>query len=260
MKATFAIITALFCLVFCNEFSFAKDFAASDYFPLNPGKTLSYEIEMGYVEPIAYEENVWRTNNASATTSTRRDFMGIGTNIPRKIFLLELKLNEPEKSRAKTQHSAEVEVLVKKDELGVYKNAKQIFWSIDRDNLVCRETVVNSPDESIAPEGISANGISERVLLFQGKAGAKIGRSGSIKNSHDTITFNGLENLPGLNTPALHFTRRVEIGFADSTDKKEYTLYIHKQFEEHSYFVKGKGLVYLEQRIEGIPSMIWRQP
>ena len=253
-----AIIIVVFFCTTLQKNACGENVDITDYFPIRAGIKLCYEIEMGYVEPLAYQEAVWHKNNISIATSTRREFEAVGTDVPKKIFLLELETKEPEKIPGQINLPTRVEVVVKKDELDIYKNAKQIFWSIDSGNLVCKETVIYFPNRAIAPKGMDKNGISERVLLFCGKAGTKIGRSGNFKNSHDTLLFSGIENAPESNTPALHFVRRVKVGFADADKTKKFTLSIDKEFEEHSFFVKGKGLVYLEQIIEKNISMIWR--
>ena len=254
MKTIWFIFVNFLVFTFAQENFGAEKIQLSDYFPMRVGTTLSYTIEMGYVEPISYEEFVW----PGSTSSNRRDFEAIGTNEPKKIFLLDLKIKDPEKNYEQMKNLHGVEDVVEKDELGIYKNAKQVFWAINPDNSMCLEIAVCPPKKSIAPDDVDKDGISEKALLFQVKSDKKINRNKNFKGSHDTLLFAGIKNIPGSDIPALHFIRNVKVGFPDSEKAETFTLSIHKAFEEHSYFVKGKGLVYLEQIIGGNTSMIWK--
>lgn len=255
-RIALAAIVACFSCLLTQETSVAQKSATSqdsiphfaDYFPLRIGSTFSYTIEMGYVEPVAYEEIKW-----PEATATRRVFNNVEYT-PRKTFLLELKIKGQTKNLGQNKLQNGFEVSVEKDELGVYKNAKQIFWLTDPKHFSFHEIAVCPPNESITPKGFDKDGVSERVLLFQGKAGTKIDRIKYFNNPHDTLTFNGIEKVPGSDILALHFTRHVNSGLPDDPPDSALT----DEFEEHSYFAKGKGLVYLEQRIGGNTSMTWR--
>ena len=204
---------------------------------------------MGYVEPVAYEEIKW-----PGATATKRIFNN-AEYAPRKTFLLELKIKGPAKNLEQSKiHPGWFEVSVEKDELGVYKNAKQIFWSVDPSHQTFREVAIYQPDDSMTPKGFSEDGTSERVLLFHGKAGTKIDRTKYFKSPHDTLTFNGIEKFPGQEAPVLHFVRHVNAGLPDGTPNPNSM----DEFEEHSYFARYKGLVYREQRIGGNTSMTWK--
>lgn len=93
-------------------------------------------------------------------------------------------------------------------------------------------------------------GFSERILLFSGKKGSIITRTNSKGEplKDQDLQFLGQENYNGV--PCLVFLRTVYPGETTSS-------HLDKGFTEQLWFGKGKGLVRLEQKIDGQKSMTW---
>jgi hypothetical protein len=220
----------------------------NDYFPTKPGTTLTYKIEIGEVTPLLYEEVDWPQGKGYDSTASRGVFVA-ATKQPdgtrKKTFCLVMRVV------GSTPKLNGVEVAVEKDDLGVYENAKQVFWSATADGqFMCREVVIYPPYEPRAPQGFTGDGCSTRTMFFSGKQASQ---QDVADDSQDRLIFKGTSVVPGLHVFGLHFVRTVESNPNSSSGVD----YLNQGFEEHSYFVKGKGLVFRQQKIGGKVSMTW---
>ena len=75
------------------------------------------------------------------------------------------------------------------------------------------------------------------------------------KDPKDKLLFHGVEDQVGFGEhgPLLHFLRSVEAPDKDDAESSE----LDRAFTEDYWFAKGKGLVRLEQKVEGKRSMVW---
>ena len=147
---------------------------------------------------------------------------------------------------------------MEKDELGVYQDVQQIFWvPSTHGRFICQETVIYSAGKTKPSNDIIGEGQSTRNLFFVDKPGTQIGRTDNFDNPHDKLLFNGVDLVPALYVNGLHFVRTVGAGFYGEDKTADNSSSFTKGFREDIYFVKGKGLVYLEQKVEGKTSMIW---
>jgi len=239
-----------------------------DYLPIAPGTVLVYKIELGDVEPLVYKEVIWPQTKGSIVMVTRSRFWGAikqSDKEQKKVFLLKMKVKGPAAKQGGLEYPVGVELTVEKDELGVYQDAKQVFWAAtSKGRFMCHEVVTYSSDTPGSPQaGAWGNwgaeeGFSMRILFFGERPDTQVGMG---KDSKDKLLFDGIKPVPGSSDSGLHFVRTVEpqakkenIGSIKSIDSSM----LDKGFREDSYFLKGKGLVYLEQKVDGKTSMIWR--
>ena len=96
---------------------------------------------------------------------------------------------------------------------------------------------------------VTDDGFAQQLLFFEQKPGVSIGFG---DKPVDTLTYVGVEqSAPGYTSgPILHFRREVK-----DSDKKESVL--DSGFTEDMWFAQGKGLVVLEQKVDGKTSMVW---
>ncbi|MEI6627521.1 MAG: hypothetical protein WCL61_02915 [bacterium] len=279
------IIIVILCLVLCviGFNTYLKDYKKNannqensnpteaigqpiDYLPTTPGSILEYKIELGSIEPLNYMESINPCGDKVNITSVRGRFIAAliefdkskDSKKPKKILCLKLKVKGPAVKQGMFQRPIGVELVVEKDDLGVYKDAKKIFWSATAaGNFRCNEIVTYPPNlHSLGGGGPwgdwnAEDGFSMRLILFGEKPGTQIS-STSGSDSKDHLIFIGVKNVPGLNVPGLCFLRIVE-----PHSKEHKGDYFSSGFAEVTYFVKGKGMVYLQQRVGEEVSMTW---
>lgn len=223
----------------------------SDYFPTNTGTTWVYEIEIGEVEPLDYRETWWSLSNGKAFCYEMRGrFRALMEDTAPKTFVLEMKVKGPADEQGPLEYPLGVELEIEKDELGIFEDTKQVFWAItSHDRFTVNEVITYSPHSSYSPGyPFVGEGYSIRLVFFGGKPGLMIPIG---EQSKDALLFNGVDTkvseYEGI--PLLNFIRTVEPG-----EKNDY---INKGFSEDMWFAKGKGLVRLEQKVDGEVSMTW---
>ena len=133
---------------------------------------------------------------------------------------------------------------------------------------MCHEVVTYPPDSPGSPSSGAwgtEDGYTMKMFFFDRKPGIQISMGISMEemsmggDPKDLLLFNGIEPVPGLNVSGLYFTRTVkptEKGQKGIGEKSD-TGILDRGFEEHTYFVKRRGLVRLEQKIGGKTSMLW---
>lgn len=92
-----------------------------------------------------------------------------------------------------------------------------------------------------------------QIMFFAERPKIQVGIG---KDPIDTLLFEGVESCQG--TPCLHFIRTVKGGEMDPRvpDTPE-SRYLGSGFTEDTWFAKGKGLIGLEQKVNGKTSMTW---
>lgn len=233
----------------------------SDYFPTDTGTRWIYEIEKGEVDPLHYRVTRWPLRNGKvATTSTRGLFFRppLGDRAL-KTFLLEMSVKGPASKQGPLMWPAGIELDIEKDELGFFEDAEQVFWAITFSGRFEVWTVVTYlPDTSTIVGGSwgswgQEEGYSLRVVFFGEAPGTRIGIG---EKSKDNLLFTGVDTeVPEYEgTPLIHFVRTVEPAEKEEGEDRSYH---EKGFSEDMWFAKGKGLVRLEQKVDGEVSMTW---
>lgn len=249
-------ILALLALAACGGPG-EEQVRAEDFFPSATGQSFTYTIEVREAEPLAYEETLWPLGGDQVMGySSRRRFAAAmdGT----KKFTLTMTVKGPAAKQGPLQYPKGVELVVVTDELGIYQDAKQVFWAIrgssDTHDFAAQQVVTYDQFSPSAPTGggfgmVTDDGFAQQLLFFEQKPGVSIGFG---DKPVDTLTYVGVEqSAPGYTSgPILHFRREVK-----DSDKKESVL--DSGFTEDMWFAQGKGLVVLEQKVDGKTSMVW---
>ncbi len=231
-----------------------------DYLSLEPGTVLNYEIEIGEVEPLFYREVIWPQTKGSIVMATRgRYASAIGKENSGEKFILKVVIKGLAAEQGPLEYPIGVELTVEKDDLGIYKGAKKVFWAATtHGRFICHEVITHSPDSIGAPRGGmwgtwgAEDGYSLGILFFGDKPGIGISTGGG----KDKIFFIGFSPIPESKKSGLYFVRKVEPNVKERNSEASF---LNKGFEEHLYFSQGEGLVYLKQVIEGKTSMTWRR-
>ncbi|MEW6408061.1 MAG: hypothetical protein AB1465_05215 [Patescibacteria group bacterium] len=217
----------------------------NDYFPTGIGTRWVYEITIGETEPLRQQTNYWTENNGQTLVQLvkgRFSTLVGSNNKPPKTFRLIIKIKK--KTAADLESSSEnVELAIEEDELGIFKHGKKVSWRQTSylGAIVIEEIVVYSP-KNFGLFDIKQDGYSSHPIFLA--SNVRIGYSEEIY-----ILFIGIE------ASRLHLRRTVNA--ADSRPGRPPD-YLDKAFIEDMWFEKGKGLVRLEQRIDGLVSMTWR--
>jgi hypothetical protein len=229
--------------------------APQDYVPFTAGREFHYVITIGEVDPLWAARIDWTLGNGAIAQSVRGRFFPIPQ--PGRRYDLRLRIVGPAAKQGPYSWDG-VEVKVVKDDLGIYEGAERVFWTRTRSGaLNVLEVRTYSPGSPGAPAGPwgtlnSAPGASSQIIFFSGTIGARESLTpfeGGDLTSPDSITLTGVEN------GKIHFTRLVARD--QDPDPRSHTL--SQRFEEHTWFEPGRGMVRLEQRIDGKVSMIWQR-
>jgi hypothetical protein len=210
------------------------DIRWENYLPSGSGKVLRYEINIeAKTMPLYYYEVCWITDSGGTATSFNRGIYGVQKKDAQKNnkkFFLSLKDKGIAHKQGMFKYPHGIELAVELDELDIYHGAKQIFWG----GFSTLHEVVLLPGKD--------EDYSNRVLISE--------KNSSTDGDRDVLIFVGIDSVPEMGISGLHFIRTVKSD-GDSD-------YVGKAFQEHTYFVAGKGLVYLRQVIDGKTSMTWK--
>jgi hypothetical protein len=228
----------------------------ADYFPFTTGLRLEYLITLGATEPLNFETVEWPTGDNHATLQeTRGRFVPAIDKKSGQTYSLILEIEGPAAHRGPYAWDG-VKVKVVKDELGVFENVQELFWNrTSGGDFMVQEVRTHSPDSPGAPTGPwgtwnADNGTSTRIVFFGGAPGTARSIGSRDEDSNDELDFLGLDG------DRLHFVRSVKAAKSDSSDSQGADSLNHA-FEEHTWFEYGRGMVRLEQRIDGAVSMTW---
>lgn len=243
-----------------TESSIIIEVEPSDYFPTSEGTSWVYEIEIGNVEPIFYRLERWSVGDGYVLPyEIRGRFARLFYNNNEKKFLLEIGVKRLADKQGPLQYPKGVELEIKKDELGIFEEAKQVFWAITfSGGFEVDEVVTYSPENMPGyPTGSwgMEEGYSIRPMFFSDLPGTQIGICVGDE-AVDNLLFAGVDTkVPEYEgIPLLYFIRTVEP--AKKKEGENY-YYFHNGFSEEIWFAIGKGLVRLEQKVGGKTSMVW---
>lgn len=228
-----------------------------DFFPTKVGTTWTYKISLGEVKPLNYEVVMWPRGKSGVTMATRGFFMGSLTGEKRE-FTLKIRVKGLASKQGVLKYPIGVELEIEEDELGVFDNCKQVFLAAASSGGFMAHMVIIKDRNSLgAPSSGSWGGWGEEdgysmpIIFFIRDPGTQISMG---ENSSDSILFTGVSKLPVGNLKGLHFQRVV-----GATEKKpgEELSGLDQGFTEDTWFVRGKGLSYLVQRVNSKVSMTW---
>ncbi len=226
---------------------------SSDFFPNVRGTHWSYEIAVpGADAPLMYEEVTWPLAGGGRTYVTRGLLPGhleAGGGAGNYRLELRVKGHAPKQGPLRYPHGVEIEVV--RDDLGVFRHHKQVFWAIsDTDRFQVNQVVTYPPETPGAPHrGLSGDdGSAMRLHFFDGTPETRI----NLRGSGESLRFIGVQkNLSGHEgIECCHFVRTVQPG--ERSDSR-----LNRGFTEDLWFARGKGLVRLVQRVDGVAAMTW---
>lgn len=227
-----------------------------DYFPFTPGYQMEYRITLGNKEPLNFQVIHWPMGGDGGMVTESR-----GRFIPpaqKEEYSLVLQVVGPVTQEG-PYHWDGVEIRVVKDELGIFDDVEHLFWMRTQgDDLNILEVRMYSPESPGAPTGswgvpLSTGGNASKALFFAGRPGTGIslGDNGS-KGPDDLLAFLGSKN------GVLCFMRKVAEHKDDTSSDLDGSEVFNRPFEEYTWFEKGRGMVRLEQRVDGVTSMTWQ--
>jgi hypothetical protein len=229
-----------------------------DYFPMSPGTEWHYKITAGDAEPLSYRTTDWPLNEKVLAYSTRGL---IYSAKPGKTYDLVIKVVEAAQEQGPLRLSGGVKLEAVKDDLNIFdgNDCTGIFWAPygndGNGRYMVDQVTTYSPDSAGSPTGSwggwgQKDGYSLRVIFFADKPGTEIG----LAEDPDSLMFEGTDSsLPECKDyVCLKFVRYVKE--SDTTGEKSS---LDKAFTETSWFAKNKGMVRLEQKIDGQTSMTW---
>jgi len=239
------------------DYDFGK---LTDYIPNEPGTILTYEITRYEQQAIFCQEIYWPEKNDAQVVVARGVFNGDTAN--KKKFILVLKVKGESPIQSSVGIPSGTELIILRDDLGIYEKAKQLFWALDnkKDNFIWDEIMTLNPNHvSLDPRINSRNswantknlGYTQKIFCFEGMPQTALT---VIERKIDILMFDGVFKVPGLNIEGLKFTRTIE---PDPDLGK--SINFMGGYQEESYFAKNLGLVYLKQTIAGKTSMVWRR-
>ncbi len=229
----------------------------ADFFPTQVGLKWTYEIIVGDAEPLRYNETSWPLIDKSVTYANRGRFLTSLTNVGKKRFNLIIRSKATAAKQGPIKYPKGVELEVLQDELGVFEDAKQVFWAISTEGRFMAHLVITY-DPSVAPIGGAwggwgqGDGYSMRLLFFGDRPGSRIGMG---EEPTDMLLFDGLDsNVESYAGQALlHFIRSV----GGANGEQFGSEYLKCAFTEEMWYANGKGLVRLVQKVGGKTSMTW---
>lgn len=233
------------------------------YFPMDVGTKWVYKIEVGDIEPLHYREELWQMGEKTFFYRVSGAFVDLRkTN--QRTFMLEIRV----KRRISEGNGVDLEI--KQDELGIFKFHKQVLWiapefelyklgsEIRKSGDFMVHQMINyspwGPAAPTGPYGVPAfeKGNSSRTIFFAGKPGSRVS---IVDNPTEMLLFTGVETLfqQRKEGQLIHFVREVKSSEENNDEKRT----DFKDFIEDMWFAKGKGLVRLEQKVDGKRSMVW---
>ncbi|MFA5080647.1 MAG: hypothetical protein WC472_03435 [Candidatus Paceibacterota bacterium] len=219
-----------------------------EYFPMDVNTQWHYKIFANSDNPLLRETIQWPHGTRVTTYNTK----GIYLAEAGKSYDLILKVKG---SSEKYPDGVLVETV--KDDLKIFDVGgglhKEIYWSPmnkDKGAVAINQEIMF--DWSYAPFAFPSfiDGYSDKAIFFVDEPNEALVKQ---NDPNTPLIFIGTDyNVPGYNgQPCLHLLRQVSPDSLTEVDSFD------KFFTEDMWFAKGKGLVHLEQKIEGQKSMTW---
>lgn len=231
----------------------------SAYFPTATGTTWEYLVTLGPREPLVAYERVWPVGGGRAMFSRVRGRI-LAERVRSTPPSVVLRVVGPASAQGPLRYGRGVEVAIMRDDLRYFEDVEHCFWAIPADERFEALLVMTySPLSSDAPTGswgvpiVHGEGYVVRQLFHDRGAGVSIGSTMGDRDAHETLLSTGY--APEWQEPCLHFLRIVEE--TESASGSDEADVLNSAFTEEYWFERGKGLVRMEQKVGGVPSMVW---
>lgn len=224
-----------------------------DYFPTQTDTEWKYTIKLISGDPLFFQRMVWPQGETSMGTEVRGRFLEDHT----KTYCLQYRVKGPAPSQGPLKFPLSVEIEVIKDDLGVFRDAKKVFWAIrESDKYVVYQVLVLDANSSGSPYsgsmyggGFGEDGYSMKIFFFEEEAGVGIGiGSGEDKESKDMVYFEG-----NVDDESMHFQRRVKAHVSETpaygTQDPEGDKILNSAFKEDYIFRRDVGLISMTQTV-----------
>jgi hypothetical protein len=228
------------------------------YFPMDVGSTWTYRIDIGNTSPVYYQEldlyyKIGKNTGTSESIVRGKYAPGSRMELPQK-RAYELKITIAAKATKQCDmeipEGRKIKVIV--DELGIYQDAENVYWTTSFPGTFHFMQITEmkmsggfSTGANLKPYQICSSSLKG----FGYPTGTSICRGGKMT---DFITFQGIEIIPGTKVSGLHYIREVKgKESASISDTMNFT------FTEDLYYLKGFGLAYLQQKVNGKIAMTW---
>ena len=238
------VVAAVLSVLSCG-----KSDDPSDFFPLHEGTRWVYQIQLGEREPVVQQIAHWPIGSGQAQMTLNRRLVGSPSGTPSlAVHFLEMRVKE---NRVETDGIAEIDVI--RDDLGIFRHAQAIQYIVD--DTTIREHIIFKPQAIWDPRNDFSGrepGYSDRVILFTAEPNATL----TTADRWDSMTFLGLNahSPSGDTTPTMHFVRMMrpaDYGLMPESAR------LSERVKEETWYQSGRGLVRLEQRVDGVLSMVW---
>lgn len=218
----------------------------SDYFPMDIGREWAYDIKLGKVAPMLLEDVIIVNNNEPYNFS----LVGPINANNAESYSLRMQIVEPKLEQVP---SGAVEVKILQDELGLYRFVDSIFWHKESLSISGSQSGVLQSYMYSVPELMAVYPYSQLKDASSVHSNRNIfiwGGGGIVSDDkEESFFFIGMDNsISGWQGIQLaHFTRKANSD--ESSGSKSIT--------ENYWYAPNKGLVRLEQTVEGEISMTW---
>jgi len=246
----------------------AKLGSPSDYFPTATGTRWTYDITVPSFEdnpPLTHAVTKWPRGDKALGMETRGRVMPPGTNVSSGHYRLVLSVAGPAIKQGPLEYTEGYELKIEQDDLDIFDSRfdhnlqkGKLFWAISHSSRYEANLVImHDPDSPGAPSGGEWGsygqepGYCMRLAFFGDKPGTAIG----LSDENDDLLFVGPETYPDADT--LHFRRIVGAAKPRQDDSDHRGDLLDRGFTEDLWFAKGRGLVKLEQKIDGKTTMTW---
>jgi hypothetical protein len=154
-----------------------------------------------------------------------------------------------------------VKIDILRDDAGVFSGVHELFWvflSGDTTQAVV-QVLTFPPDAADAPFNQKEDGYLYRMMFFASKPGiARAASTGGVAEDRadEMLLFLGTDGPrpEAPQQPCMHFLRIVR---PNSDLEGRQPSYLDKGYVEEMWYARHRGLVRLEQRIDGTTSMTW---
>jgi hypothetical protein len=214
-----------------------------DYFPTQNGTEWNYKIILSG-KPLRYTEATLYPEHSLYCTRDFYNDKGVSTHY------LKFKIIGINSNIESSNYDEIKDIEVTEDTLGAFGNNAGVAMAKNDGfiSLLCIHKIdVMIPGYSII----------ERLFFFTGNPGDSFRKEYEPSASPDQLLYLGLDtNVQDGGQKCMHFVRLVEPESRNGL-QGHCQLGAEKEFTEDLWFAKGKGLIRLEQKIDGQTSMTW---
>lgn len=222
-----------------------------DYFPTAPGTSWTYKIKLGEGDALFYRQTRWPQGENALVYDTYSRYL---PRENKKEYILKLTVKAKAEKQGPINYPEGYEIKIDQDDLGIYRNTKQLFWAItEKGRFMVTEVQTfdsfSCPGSPGGPWGSwGSDGYALNICFFGDKPGIGIGVG---NDSPDILCSEEIKD------GKLHLQRKVNPDNTLPDSAKNDPDSLHSSHTTDYYFQKGVGLVFLEQKVDSKTTMTW---